>query len=406
MKRESEIGGPEAGEGPVGGGAGSAAVEGPGAARFWGPARRNVLLAALVVKAATFLMALSAIALFPSFNLGEYHNDIHWPRDGPPTLATQFATWDGAHYLFLSEVGYQKGTASCAFYPLWPYMIWAFSLLTFHNHFAAGLLLANLLSLAAFLAFHYFVELYHGLETANASLALLLAYPGALYFSFIYTESLFVLLVMLFFLFLFQDRCHWAGAMGFLLPLTKAVGFFCVFPLLYYLWLKKKPAKNYLAYYGPVLGYACYFLFMYGATGNAFEGFDAQRFYPNQPSIAHIFDAPGLLKAMFVPLRFHGMLDSAIDRGLFVLLLGSLYPIYRLNPVYFVYAGFIGVVPGLSSWFLSYTRNVMMCFPLFILFGELLKGKERRFWLRYIVAVMATVQIWFLLRHINFIWVA
>ncbi|HEV2391377.1 MAG TPA: hypothetical protein VG146_03340, partial [Verrucomicrobiae bacterium] len=83
MKRESEIGGPVAGEGPVGRGAGSAAVEGPGAARFWGPARRNLLLAALAVKAATFLVALSAIALFPSFNLREYHNDIHWPRDRP-----------------------------------------------------------------------------------------------------------------------------------------------------------------------------------------------------------------------------------------------------------------------------------------------------------------------------------
>jgi hypothetical protein len=43
---------------------------------------------------------------------------MHWPREGGPVFASHFATWDGAHYLFLSEVGYGPGVRSNAFYPL------------------------------------------------------------------------------------------------------------------------------------------------------------------------------------------------------------------------------------------------------------------------------------------------
>lgn len=376
------------------------------AARFWSPARRRLLLAILGLKAATFLIALGAITFFPSFNEREYHNDIHWPREGPPTLATYLATWDGAHYLFLSEESYQRGSASCAFYPLWPYLIRACSWFTFGNHFLAGILLANLLSLSAFVVLHHFVERHHGLPVANAVVALLLAYPGAIFFSFIYTESLFLLLVVLFFLCLFQERYVWVGIIGFFLPLTKAVGVFCIFPLLVHLWLKPKRWTAYLAYYGLLLGYAAYFGIMYGTTGNALEGFEAQRFYPNQPSIANLFDLPGFLAHLFMPLRLHGMLDSVLDRGLFLLLLACLHPMWKLNKVYFVYACFIGLVPAASSWFLSYTRNVMMCFPLFIVLAIRLRRRDGGFWLWYVVALLAAFQLWFLLRHINFVWTA
>ncbi len=373
---------------------------------FWSPARRNWLLVILGLKVATFVSALVALTCFPNFNEREYQNDLHWPREGAPTLATHFSTWDGAHYLLLSETGYQAGSASCAFYPLWPYLIRAGSGLTFGNHFLAGLLLANALSVAAFLVFHLFVEQHHGLSTANASVALLLAYPGAMFFSLIYTESLFFLLVTLFFLFLFQQRYGWVAGIGFFLPLTKAVGLFCVFPLLLHLWLRRERGKAYLAYYGPILGYATYFGIMYGTTGNALEGFDAQQFYPNQPSVGHIFDVPGFFAHLIMPLQWHGMVDSALDRGMFLLLVACLYPIWRLNKVYFVYACFVGLVPAASSWFLSYTRNVMMCFPIFVVLAEWLTGKDRRSWLWSVVALSAGCQAWLLWRYLNFEWAA
>lgn len=372
---------------------------------FWTPGRRQWLWVLLALKVATFALALGAIALFPSFDQQEYRNDLHWPREGPPTLATHFATWDGAHYLLLSERGYQSGSASCAFYPLWPYLIRAASWVTLGNHFLAGLLLANAFSAIAFLLLHYFVEQQHGRIVANAALTLLLAYPGAIFFSFIYTEALFLLLVLWFFISLFQQRYGRVALVGFFLPLTKAVGVFCIFPLLLHLWLNRARGRAYLAYYGPLLGYATYFGLMYATTGNAFEGFEAQRFYPNQPSIANIFNLPGFLEHFFMPLQLHGMLDSAVDRGWFVLLLACLYPLWRLNKVYFVYAAFVGLVPAASSWFLSYTRNVMMCFPLFIVLALWL-ARRPRWWFWGLLAGFGGCQLWFLWRYVNFRWVA
>jgi hypothetical protein len=373
---------------------------------FWQTPRKKLLLVILGVKFASLALIICAVQFFPSFDLNQYHNVIHWPRTGPPTLATHFATWDGAYYLFLSEAGYKKDSPFCAFYPLWPWMIRVFSWLTFDNHFIAGLLLSNILSLAAFLLFHYFVQIHHGPHTANRAVTLLLAYPGAIFFSFIYTESLFLLLIVAFFLFLFRENYGGVALIGFLLPLTKAVGIFCIVPLLYRLLMRKSRPTAYLSLYGPVFGYITYFLFMYYATGNPFEGFEAQRFYPNQPSISHIFNIPGTLRALFMPLHLHGMLDSAIDRALFLVLLYSLFPLFRLNGAYFVYAAFVGVIPALSSLFLSYTRNLMMCFPLFILFAEFFQKGERQFAFRYTLLALGALQIWFLLRFVNFIWAA
>src|ERR1041385_3845528 len=45
------------------------------------------------------------------------------------TFTSHFGTWDAEHYLFLTEYGYQHGSAACAFYPLWPYAIRWFSYL-------------------------------------------------------------------------------------------------------------------------------------------------------------------------------------------------------------------------------------------------------------------------------------
>jgi len=385
----------------------AAAIGAPSGGRVWTPARRRLLLIILATKAATFLVALAVLRFVPCFNSGEYQKDIHWPREGPPTLATSFATWDAAHYLFLSEAGYTPGTPSCAFYPLWPWLIRAFARSTHLTHFAAGLILANLFSVAGLVGFHYLVASFHGLPTANTSTALLLAYPGAFYFSFIYTESLFFLLIVLFFLFLIQGRYVCLAFTGLLLPLTKAIGILCLVPILFHaLGNGRRSRALLLAYYATFLGYGCYFLCMWRATGNAFEGFEAQRFFPNQPSLAHLVDPAGFLARFFMPVRLHGMVDSAIDRAAFVALLASLYWTYKLDRRYFAYSCLAGVVPAVSSCLLSYTRNLMMCFPLFIVGGSWFARPGRGFSLWFTILILATLQVWFLLRHINFVWVA
>ena len=152
------------------------------------------------------------------------------------------------------------------------------------------------------------------------------------------------------------------------------------------------------------MGYAAYFLLMWLFTGNPFEGFLAQRHYPNQPSIANIVNLPGVWRAFTNAGSFHGSMDSILDRGFFVLFLVSLYGIWRLNKVYFLYALFAGAVPALSTWFFSYSRNIAMCFPLFILLAHFLQPKERRWAFWYYVLLLAGLQFFFLVQYLNFRW--
>ncbi len=362
----------------------------------------RILLPLLTYKILFFLTVLIIFELFPRLAEGEYGEHRHWPLEGEPAFASRFATWDAAHYLYLAAEGYKSGDVACAFYPLWPGIIRAASFLAGGNVFITGLVLANLFSLCGFLLFHRFVKARHGERTADLATVLLLAFPGAIFFSFPYAESLFFLLIVLFFTFLFRDK-YWGVALtGFLLALTKPIGIFCLVPLFWHFLAEKRPVRNVLAVYGPILGYGCYFLVMYHFTENAIEGADAQSIYPNDLCVANLIHVRGLLRALVGLGSFHGAGDSMLDRLFFVALLGSLIWIYRLNKPYFGYVFAAGVIPIVSAGFLSGTRNIMVCFPLFIVLADHLKGANRR--LLVVVFALAGLQAFCLARYLNFMW--
>jgi len=236
------------------------------------------------------------------------------------------------------------------------------------------------------------------------ALVSLLAFPGAIFFQFIYTESLFLLLLVLFFSFLLSGKYGSAAAVAFFLPLTKAIGVFCLAPLAWDLWARRRPTKDYAWLGLPVAGYATYFGIMWAFTGNPFEGYQAQRFYPTQPSLAKIFDIAGAVRSLSDIQSLHDPKTSVLDRGFFLLFAGSLPCIWRLNKTYFWYALFAGGVPALASSFFSYSRNIMMCLPLFIVLGVHLQGPEKH-WLRwYYLVVLGALQVFFLVLYMNFMW--
>ncbi len=320
------------------------------------------------------------------------------------TVRRHLTKGDAMAYLRISKEGYHRGDPICAFYPLWPFLISGFCWLTRGDYFLVGVILANVLSIAAVLLFYRLTVITRSVETATSAVFLMLAFPGALFFSFIYTEALFFVLVTLFFSVIFHRKYFWAAIIGFSLPLTRAIGIFCILPLLWHSCFERSSWPARLACLGPLCGYATYFGLMYAFTGNPFEGFEAQKYYANQPSISNILNLPGLLQAFLSVGDLHGRTDSAIDRAFFLILVCCLPAIWRMDKGYFFYALGSGVVPAMSNWFLSYNRFLMMCFPVFIVFGERLKERKNRALLWYTVCVMGSIQVWFLVRHVSFGW--
>lgn len=328
----------------------------------------------------------------------------HWPPTGGPDWRTLFASWNSAHYLRLATTGYQAGSPSCAFYPLWPWLIGGLAWLTGVSAFATGLVLANALSIAGQLLFFGLVSERWGYERARDSLAILLLFPSAFFPCFIYTEGLFFALAMVFFLGLQLQRFNWVAVASLLLPLTRAVGIFCLLPLAWHLWERRRIRSHGWLLFMPLIGYAFYFGFMRFVTGNALEGFQAQAYYPNQPSIGNVLNVPGFLQALVHVGKWHGMTDSTIDRMLFVVFLVSLPSIWRLDKSYFWFSLGTGLIPAMSNWFYSYNRFLLMCFPLFIVLSGALQGVGRR-WLRwYYYWVLGALQAVFVWRHVHFEW--
>jgi Mannosyltransferase (PIG-V) len=377
----------------------------------------------LIYKAFVIGLALFYAGFLPgSFSVDDHRDNFHLREQ--PGFAERFSTWDGEHYLNLSENGYRAGSRSAAFYPLWPGLIHVAARVMRGHSLIAALLLANVFSLSAWILFHHLVSTAHGEETANSALALLLAYPGSLFYQFPYSESLFLLLAVLFFIGLSRDNYCIVAATGFLLPLTRATGIFCLLPLAWHLWEKADDRKartgwnrirralislmksrTVLTCVAPLAGYASYFAIMWRLTGNAFEGFDAQHHYLNHPSIANILNVSGFIGAFFHSGWHHGFTDSPIDRAFFVVFLVCLPLTWKSDKRYFFYGVGSGLVPAMSNWFFSYTRLLTLNFPMFIVFGAKLASSKNRSLFWFVIAVLAAVQTTFIVRHVNFRWV-
>ena len=175
-------------------------------------------------------------------------------------------------------------------------------------------------------------------------------------------------------------------------------------PLAWHLYERRRSIKHWPMLAVPLLGYACYFGVIYLWTGNAFEGFEAQKSYPNSPSIKNMFNVAGFTAAFANVGTLDGMMDSALDRGFFLLVLALLPLVYRLDKTWFWYTLPAGVVPALTSWFMSYRRYVIVLFPIFIVLTQLAAKSKSRWLFWYYVAFMAALQAWAIKQFVNFNW--
>lgn len=358
----------------------------------------------IIWKAAFFVVALICLELWPQWEMGSYEAERHWPLDGECTLASRFATWDAPHFLYLAKNGYQTGDTSSSLFPLYPAMIRGASYAFGGNLLAAALTLTQALSFLAVLAFHRLAWEMFGNRSANWASVFLVAFPGAIFLSFPYSEALSVALASLFFLFLNRGQLVRVGVTGFFLALSSPYGILCLFPLAWLSWNTPKLAASALSMYGPVIGFGLYLLICYQFTGNPMEGFDIQQVHGDRFVFEKTLTPKALAEATVNIGGFHGRSDSAVDRSLFMMLLGSLPFIWRLNKRLFWFALPFGLVPALVSLFQSYSRHIMLCLPVFILLGVAVQHPDKS-WIRWpLLAGLVGLQLLFLVRHLNFMW--
>lgn len=366
-----------------------------------------------------------------------YAVHMRWPREGKPVFASHFATWDSAHYLGLSELGYIRRRPSCAFYPLWPMAVRLSAPLTGGHHVLAGVVLANLCSLTAWLLLYRHTRHRWGEPVARWTLAFLIAFPGSLFFQFHYSESLFLLLVTILWIGLDQRRYGAAALAAVLAPMTRAVGVFALLPLGWQ-WLRvaapgalrtvftkatgpltggEEPRPRevrcaWLLLLAPLMGWGIYLAFMWCVTGNPFEGFWAQRYW-GVHSVWNLVNLPRFVAAYFVPTEWHEFSGSLLDRCVFLVLLHTIPVLWRLDRNLLVWVLWLGVVPALSGSFTSYTRFASCAFPMFLGLAVYFhrvnptsagRPRLRRIAAWALLATFALLHVLLVWRHTNFRW--
>ena len=194
--------------------------------------QRPILGLVLGVKCILLVSVWLVASFYPHlYSQGAYYENFHWSQE-TPSLKSWFETWDGMHYLYLSQHGYAANHPTAAFYPLWPFLIRAGSVVLAGHSLIAALVLSNLLSCLGLWMLHDWMS-RKDRPLADVTLLLILAYPGSLFFMFAYTESLFLFLSISFFVFLMQRKYWMTALVSFFLPLTRSVGVLSMIPLIY-----------------------------------------------------------------------------------------------------------------------------------------------------------------------------
>lgn len=170
-----------------------------------------------------FLVSILAIFVIPEFGSSFPYFDTELMTTGLPDWVWSFGNFDGVHYLRLARLGYEGSRFSQAFFPLYPALISLFNAVV-NNLFLSALILSNLFLGAALFILYRLFRLDYNCKTSLRALVLLLAFPTAFYFGAIYTESLFLLLVVTSLLFIRKGNFLIGGIFAALASATKVIG--------------------------------------------------------------------------------------------------------------------------------------------------------------------------------------
>lgn len=380
------------------------------------PRLRDLVTLYVAIKLGLIVVALLGSQLLP-FNWSLYQTNLLLDVQHLPGIFRPFNTWDTQHYLYLAERGYGVNPMSNAFYPLYPYLIWVFTPLFLGKALIAAYVISNLFSLLVPVYMYKLSALFFPPEQAFRATVLLVSFPTAFYLSVAYTEALYLSLCLMAFYYLFTGDVPKSCLFSFLLPLVRAQALLFVVPiavLFIQAALAKKgdfrasvtdASRRFLPpALATVCGMAVYFALCRWQLGGFLAGLSAQQLYVAKNALGNIVLPHVWFMSNFVniDLQLHNYTNSMIDRAAFLLCLPLLVGVYRTqHKALFAYAALTMLVPALTGFFMSYTRFLLVVFPLFMYLGSRFPRSEY-----YLAGPMFALQVLFYLLHTGGYWVA
>ena len=157
-------------------------------------------------------------------------------------LFEPWAHWDGVWFIRIAADGYAAHDYSQAFFPLYPLLLRLVAPLTGGDYVVAGVLVSLACYGGAMALLYRLVRSDLGPRVALWSVVLISVFPTALVFQAVYSESLFLLLVLASFTAARQGRWWAAGLAGLLAVLTRSAGLALLVPLALMWWEQRRGA--------------------------------------------------------------------------------------------------------------------------------------------------------------------
>lgn len=146
-------------------------------------------------------------------------------------LVEPMRLWDGLWYKGIADFGYDiMPNANPAFWPLYPWLMAAGSAITGLATETVGWLISNLAFVVALGLLYQLVMIDFDRRVARRTLLALALFPTSLFFSAVYTESLFLALAVGALLAARTRSWALAGIVGLLAALTRSQGIMLLFP--------------------------------------------------------------------------------------------------------------------------------------------------------------------------------
>jgi hypothetical protein len=188
-----------------------------------------------------------------------------------------WAQWDSGWLLTIADDGYTANETSTAFYPLYPALVRAVGRPLGDHYILAGVLVSLAAALGAFVLLYRLASDRLGPEGGQRAVLYLAVFPTTLFLQAVYTESLFLVLVLATFVLAERARLLGAGVAAGLAMLTRAMGIAVLPALAYYAW-KAEDRRRALAGFliAPAM-FLVYPLYLWIRLGDPLRFVDAQQ---------------------------------------------------------------------------------------------------------------------------------
>lgn len=221
------------------------------------------------------IFIISRLIMYYQFNLANI-----LILDGKGSFVGTMCKWDCKWYLTIVNNGYDevvrtspkiwRGLANWAFFPLYPMIVAILNLLIPVNPVIIGIVLNQIFVFFAAIFLYKLLRLNFNDLNSRFGVTLLIFSPFSIYFTSLYTESLFLLLSVSGFYYLRTNAFFTSSILGGLLSATRPVGIMFLVPI-FISFVRKRINLNSFIVLSVIssLGLLLFMVFLYIKTGDA-----------------------------------------------------------------------------------------------------------------------------------------